>query len=190
MKKITLALMLLVSLVSTAQKLTLTPAGLRSEADPTKDFVVVEVEGKTAAEMYKNVYEYIQKTYKNPLAAINARVEDSYIQYDTHISKLILAKMGFSSGVYDVEYNTRIDFKDGKAKISFTEFTFPPSLEGNKYKFNIQGGTFDGYVVYNKKGELKDETSKLKLEVEFNLIVDQLKEVMSGAYKFAKKEEW
>ena len=187
MKKIILSIALMLTLSSFAQKVVVTPEGVRSESDTTKDFFVIDVPGKTAAELYTNVYNFIQKTYKNPHLVIKGKVAGEFIHFMTHADKLVVAKAGFTKNIYDMTYVTQFDFKDGKVKLTFQNFEFSPDVAANNYKFNFKGGTFDGYSIYNKKGELKDEGAKSQIESYFISQIDLLKSALDGNFK---KEEW
>lgn len=189
MKKLLTLFVCAVGFVAHSQKLVVTPDGLRAEADATKDYVVVDVPGKTAAEQYKNLYNYIQMSYKNPDAVIKGKVEGEYLSFETYKPDAVLGKAGMSKSTFNAKYTTRVDFKDGKARITFSDidWTMPPG-KGN-YKILWKGGAFDGYIIYNKKGELKEEGNKLQVEELFNKQIDTVKSALNGTAA-AKKEEW
>ena len=84
MKKIGI-LLLLVSGIMTAQETEFT-------FDNTKgmtDFIVVNVEGKTAPEIYKKVIEWIKITYKNPDKVILSTIAVSYTHLTLPTSDLV-----------------------------------------------------------------------------------------------------
>lgn len=77
MKKIVL-LLLFISGIMTAQESEFT-------FDSTKgmtDFVVINVEGKTAPEIYKKVIEWIKITYKNPDKVILSTIDNEYVRFE------------------------------------------------------------------------------------------------------------
>ena len=49
-----------------AQEFTVTPTGLKDNANLEKTYVVINTPGKTAEQNYNNVIKYINKTYKSP----------------------------------------------------------------------------------------------------------------------------
>ena len=65
MKKILFILILITSVVY-AQEFTVTPNGLRDNANLEQSYVVINTPGKTAEQNYNNTIKYINKTYKSP----------------------------------------------------------------------------------------------------------------------------
>jgi len=51
---------------------------------------------------------------------------------------------------------------------------------GTKVRVLFSGGAFDGYPIYNKKGELKREETKADLEAYFNNTILKITEFLSG----------
>ena len=67
------------------QKLTVTANGLRDENNIDKMYLVIDVEGRSAKQLYDNTYKYIIKTYKNPDNVIKGKIEGEYLKYNTHV---------------------------------------------------------------------------------------------------------
>lgn len=83
--------------------------------------VVVEVEGKTAAELYKLAVNWLNETYKNPDEVIKGQIEGEYIRWQG------TAGYSYCRDVIGVlycdncRYTTEIRFKDGRFKYEIIE---------------------------------------------------------------------
>ena len=87
MRKIILLTMIAFCTLSYAQSLVVTPNGLRDSTDTEKTFVVINVEGKTAKELYDNAIKYINRNYKSPDDVIKGKIEGEINFYFTFIYK-------------------------------------------------------------------------------------------------------
>lgn len=189
MKKLLIFGALIIAFATNAQKVTVTTTGIKSESDVTKDYVVIDAPNKTAADLYNNILKYIQKTYKNPDAVLKGKVENDYFRFETYKPSAVLAKAGMSKAVFSVKFVTQIDFKDGKAKVTFNNIEYiGPSESAIPLHLHYQGGAFDGYVIYNKKGEVKDQSAKTQIEDYFNGQILELSNALNGVD--ASKEGW
>jgi hypothetical protein len=111
MKKLFL-LLFLVSMSAFAQeKISITPTGVAP--------AVIEMPGKTAAELYKKTKEWINIYYKNPKEVLKGDIENDLIRID-----------GFAVGGYktkgmgivydfDYSYTLEIQFKEGKCRYEY-----------------------------------------------------------------------
>ncbi len=78
MNKIVLGLLMVVSFYSNAQETEFTFTADRGMTD----FIVTQVEGKTAPEIYKKVIDWIKITYKNPNEVILSTIENEYVRFE------------------------------------------------------------------------------------------------------------
>lgn len=139
MKKILLVLTLIIGFSVSAQELKfvedteITKHGLAKGyvSRVVDNFVVIEKEG-TAAELYSNLMDYIQKTYTSPDEVIKSATPDEYIRIEGHgqVDK-------YFKGYYTIEFRV----KDGKIKMSFLKF-------GNTINY------FDGVMTRKKNGKI------------------------------------
>ena len=102
MKKIVFGLLMTVSLYSNAQETEFT---FNSERGMT-DFIVTQVEGKTAPEIYKKAIEWIKVAFKNPDKVILSTIENEFIRFEG-VSDIIRRKK---------KYQIEISIKDGEYK--------------------------------------------------------------------------
>lgn len=180
MKKTRLLTLLLTLIVlnSFGQKLSVTPNGLRDTNDFGKTYVVINVEGKTAKQLFGNAINYINKNYKNPEAVIKGKIEGEYLKYVTHVSNFLLINNSGAKILIDANYTIELSFKDGKIKCEIIELDMYTKTGG--YKVLFAGGAFDGYPIYNKKGELKRPDTKTEIETYFNGQINSLSEFLQG----------
>lgn len=111
MKKLFL-LLVLVSFSGFAQeKITITPTGVAP--------VVIEMEGKTAAELFKKTKEWINTYYKNPKEVLKAEIENEMIRVDGYaIGGYKTKGLGMTTD-YDYDYTLEIQFKDNKVRYNY-----------------------------------------------------------------------
>jgi len=180
MKKIIVATTLLLSFISSAQYV-VTPNGLKSSLDETKEYVVFEAEGKAAKDLYQNTINYINKNYKNPDEVIKGKVEGEFIKFNTHADKVMaLTPMGMKL-YYDANFTTEVEFKEGKFKVTIHSIEMlPDDVSMGRIPFAFS-------TLWNRKNELKKEQQKKEIEDYFNSFVNNLK---AGVTSSIKKEEW
>lgn len=178
MKKLFLFALFVFSTLAYGQKLVVTPLGLRDADDVKKTYVVVSAEGKTAKQLYDNAEKYVNKSYHSPEDVIKGKIEGEYLRFITHISDFLEVN---NSGVMiptDADYAVELNFKDGKAKIEISSLDIYSQKGG--YKVLFSGGAFQGYPIYDKKGNLKRPDTKLFIESYFNSQLNTIAEFLSG----------
>lgn len=178
MNKIILIIVGLLSSISYSQKFTVTPNGLKDEINIDKTFVVISIEDKTAKELYENAIKYINRTYKNPDEVIKGKTESEYLKFITHVPSFLTVKNGGVKMQIEANYTTEINFKDGKIKMEIIALDMFGTNGG--YKVLFTGGAFDGYPIYNKKGDLKRPETKTDIETYFNLQIINLANALKG----------
>lgn len=152
----------------------LTPNGFVSVTDTSKNFVVLDFDGKSQSELFKKFLITITTDYRSPQDVIS-KVENEVITINGIESKAIRRnKLGHN---FDINYTVSIHFKDGKVKIDAPTFkltTFTDKLQTlhlNWTRININGSDLG---IYGKKGKLNSEMAKNDLENMFNKLVDLL----------------
>jgi hypothetical protein len=175
MRNFLLLALILFSFSTFAQKLQVTPNGLRNSEDSEKSFVIIPVEGKTAKQLYDESVKYINKNYKSAEDVIKGKIEGEYLKFVTYAPKFILLKNGFVKVPFDAKYTIELNFKDGKAKYEISELEM--NSDGGYLSFT---GSGISYFIYNKKGELKREDAKNNIEEYFNRNLSSLANFLKG----------
>lgn len=185
MKNLILIYFITFSSIAFGQKLSVNPNGLRDEANTNNPYVVIEAEGKSAKQLYDNALNHINKSYKNPENVIKVKTEGEYIRFNTHVSSFIFVNNAGVKIPINVNYTIELSFKDGKAKLEVVDLDMYSETGG--YKVLFTGGAFDGYPIYNKKGELKRPDTKSDIETYFNSQIDSIKASLLG---ISAKDDW
>lgn len=178
MKRIILFALIAISTISYGQKLVVTPTGLKNTDELEKTFVVINADGKTAKELYDNGLKYINKNYKNPDDVIKGKTEGEYLKFITHVENFLIIKNTGAKIQIDADYTCELSFKDGKVKFEIISLDMPADKGGFKVLFT--GGAFDGYPIYNKKGDLKRPETKSEIENYFNSQISTLSDFLQG----------
>lgn len=180
MKRLILLLLTALCTLTYGQKLVVTPDGLRDANDNEKTFVVLNAEGKTAKQLYDNAINYINKNYKSPDDVIKGKTEGEYLKFVTHVSKFLLVITARAKILIDADYTLELNFKDGNVKFEVISLDMYNTAG---YKVLFAGSTRKGYLIYNKKGELKRPDIKTEIENYFNSKINSLTEFLEGKSK-------
>lgn len=176
MKKIILLTFIAISSISFGQKLVVSPTGLKDANEPEKTFVIINAEGKSSNELYNNAIKYINKNYKSPNDVIKAKTEAEYIKFVTHVENFLVIKNSGAKIFINADYTCELTFKDGKVK--FEIITLDMYGDKGGYKVLFTGGAFDGYPIYNKKGDLKRPETKNEIENYFNSQISSISDFL------------
>ncbi len=159
------------------QKFIVTPEGLRDSSNIEKSYVVIEIEGKSAKQLFDNAKRYIIQTYKNPDVVQKGTIENEYIKFKTYIPYIASINTGLSKLKYDANYFTEIYFKDGKVKLEVVNLEIMTA--GVPLNFKPKGA-LGGWSIFNNKGELKQETAKSEIENYFSVLINSLSSYLKG----------
>jgi hypothetical protein len=111
MKKLFLLLVLVAISGFSQEKISISPTGVAP--------VVIEMEGKTAAELFKKTKEWINTYYKNPQEVLKAEIENEMIRIDGFAVGGYKTKgLGVITN-YDYDYTLEIQFKDNKLRYNY-----------------------------------------------------------------------
>ena len=120
MRKLSLLLFCISSLLCFSQSFVATPSGLVCAADETKEYVVVSFEGISAERLYQLTQNFRQKHYANPTKVIQVDITNEFLSINTFAGRFMnFSHWGVSMGV-DINFTAEFSFKDGKIKIQFT----------------------------------------------------------------------
>jgi hypothetical protein len=187
MKKLLVLTMVLVSFVSYGQEFIITTDGLKDKNSIEKTFVVINVEGKTAKQLYDNAILYVNTTYKNPSAVMRGNVNDEFLSFTTHTSTFYMDS--YIKRNISVDYITSLTFKDGKVKYEIQELEMVCNETRPQISLHLSGGMLQ-YSIYNNSGKLKKEDTKKDLESHFNYNIIAIKKYLEGKSSATKKDDF
>lgn len=186
MKKILVFVFVIMCIYTNAQTLVVTQNGLRDSSNIEKEYVVLNVENKTAKELYDNIMKYINLNYKNPKEVIKGSVEADFIKFDTYVSGFPLVKSMGVTMEMGTNYTTLLSFQDNKIKFEILDLVMKNRNGPTVTIFS--GSAFSGYAIFNKSGELKRDETKIDIENYFN---NKIKSIVDAAYDRAKsRKDW
>lgn len=101
-----------------------------------------------------------------------------YLKIITHVENFLIVNNSGAKISIDADYTYELSFKDGKVKFEIINLIM--SAKNGGYKVLFTGGLFDGYPIYNKKGDLKRPETKSDIENYFNLQILKISEFLQG----------
>jgi len=181
MKNLILLLTLTLSMQVFGQKYTVTQNGLRDENDVEKTFLVLEIDGLSAKQLYDNAIKYVNEKYKNPEEVIKGKTDGEYLKFDTYVSDFLLYNNSGAKIPIQATYTTELRFKDGKVKYEIISIDM--TAKTGNYHVLFSGGLMEGYIIYKKNGKLFKEETKADIENYFNLSLNDLLKFLKGEDK-------
>ena len=156
---------------SNIQKFELTKDGVKP--------IILVFDSLTAPTIYKKTLNWVQETYKNPSEVLKTNIENEKIRVDG-IKKNVWFYKGMGMKIfYDVEYSFYVEFKDGKAKLSFTF--------GNTW--NEGKSSYVDYTkIYKENGDVYSMYKETKPGME--LMMNELALSFFKYVKEVKKSDW
>lgn len=156
----------LIPLLSISQ-LKLTPRGLVDETDLSKEYIVIDFEGYSKADLYNSYKSYVLKSFNSPKHVVD-EVENTSIRITGSSDKIIgsyktspLDKFSTSVGNYIV----LSEFKDGRVKFSVLQIDWHNQGFGSGYDFVLVGDfkkLSSKRAIFNSSGELDAKWEWLK----------------------------
>ncbi len=165
-------MMLLCATMVYSQSYEIAQNGLINSEDPEKTFLVLEVNEKTAQDLYSNATKYINESYKNPDEVIKGKTENEYLRFDTYVSGFGTVKNGGVTLTTNAKYTIELKFKDGKVRFEITQLEITADNGGLPVTYT--GSMWKGYPIYNKKGAVRLPETKEQIESYFNSKVSDL----------------
>lgn len=146
MKKVLfICLIMLLTTISLNAQFKATPNGVATIDG--KDFYVVDIEGKSASELYKSVMGYILSNFKNPEIVSSKQVDEMITLHGTYPSAFICKKVLGMAIAADVNLNIVMYFKDGKIR-------FDTPIVNSMYFSNTQQVRFSGGASVMGEGDI------------------------------------
>ena len=194
MKKLLFILLSISVSVATAQEAEFT---FNNERGMT-DFVVANVEGKTAPEIYKKAIEWLKITYKNPDKVILSTIENEYIRFEGSSGSFYSINLGFMGKSYQqTKYQIEISIKDGRYKfdiIGMENYTSPSQYSSGGWSDNtlFNANVTKEYLekfIYKKDGTLRSAWKNINdVPVYFNDLNKSLLDYIMVSQK--KNDGW
>lgn len=179
MKTFTAIALLFIGFSSSAQdtKFELTP-------EKFTDYVVVPLEGKTQAEIYKKTLQWIEFTYKNPKEVIKANIENEYIRFEGIKENIYSIQVKKQVFYYPIRYTIEISFKDGKAKFDVTN---TESSSGQSGYFSIK---LEEPAKFFETNKYKTSYNVSEIPNHYNSLVNSFSEFVKSDAIPSKKSDW
>ncbi len=172
MKKLVSVLIAISAFNLCAQVYVVTPDGLRDKDIADQSYLVIDVEGKTASQLYDNALKYVNATHKNPEYAIKGSVTGEYLKFTTYVPDFLIIEHMKANYDMNLSLTTELNFKDGRVKLEFIEIGMATD-SGTKLLFMQEMVGVD-IPIYTKKLELKKPEAKTAIETYFNGRVNEL----------------
>lgn len=162
------------------------------------DFIVVNIESKSATEIYKKVIEWIKVTYKNPDKVILSTIENEYVRFEGSSSAVYPVNVPLMGKSYqDTKYQIEISIKDGKYKfdligmenyISPSQYSRGGWTPNTLFDKNVDKEYLDKFI-YKKDGTIRSYYKYINdVPVYFNDLNKSLVESITAIVK--KNDSW
>lgn len=162
---------------------TLTPKGFVSTEDVSKDYIVLNIDVVSQADLFKKVLGYLHKVYRSPKDVIS-QIDNESITVNG-VQDNTIRRNRFH--VLDLNYTITYEFKDNKIKVNAPGFVITGYSDGPQTLHLVANNSFTGSSlgIYNTKHQLKSELAKEDLEFFFNKHISLLQEGLNS-----KGEDW
>jgi len=171
-------LLFLLTSYANAQYFEVTQFGLKSKDKPELSYVVIDLPGLKANEIYARIIKYINHTMNDSEASQKGNVLNEYVRYRTYYENFVGYRQGLTTITISADYHTEIMIKDEKIKVEFIGLKM--KAVGNPYEMVFSAGLLDGYyIVFKKDGKLFKPEVKLEMEQYFNSQVESLKTALT-----------
>lgn len=158
-----------------SQKLIATPEGLRDSLNVEKSYVVIEVKGKTAKQLYNLCIDFVNNKYKNSKDAMSSiPIDGEFFSYKTVVPKFSLTGGKFLTTTLNqnIEYDTELSFKEGHIKYEIKKL----HMYTKDYEVLFKGSSWTDVAIFNKSNKLVLKIAKDNLESHYNSIINEIKD--------------
>lgn len=192
MKKTLIFIISLLFAVEAYGQFKMTPLGMKTEGKK-KDYYVLEYPGKTQKEIFESAVFFMMSEYPSRHNMMNV-VEFESVGFNVMARNAVIDGKSVTAPQLDMQYNVRMDFKDGKLRI------WPPVIKriGKRngssnetllisplYRYGDVPFSLDHTVIYNKNGRLKRKHAKKSIEKYFGELTKELDRYISS-----KGDDW
>ena len=134
------------------------------------EYYVVDVDGKTASDLYNAVETYILSNFKNPDLVFSGQ-KDKTINLHGKFPNAFYDKRTFGNYPVCVELNLVMRFKDGKIRFDIPSVSYMGIESLNdEFKFSMPRVLITGTTLYTEKGKVLDQ----KIIDNFNSFINGL----------------
>jgi len=151
MRKFLLTLLIAVPAFVVAQDATVPTKFEWTKDKGLTDYIVVPLEGKTAAKMYTEVFGWMVD--RSDLKIIK-KVDDEFVVVEGRTTELFCSNVMGSANCEPVIYTFEMSFKDGKYKFDVTSMKWDEKSSNMLIPIEIAPPFTSNY--YNKKGEIRN----------------------------------
>jgi hypothetical protein len=187
MKKLLLGALLLLSVSIFSQS-----TDFKFTKEGFTDYVVIPIDGKTQADLYKKTLEWVQVTYNTPKEVLKGEIENDYIRIEGVTKNGLCMKTLGLNTCNMVKYQIEISFKDGKYK--FDVIKVEQYLNPSQYS---SGGWSEVPIettvyAYKENGDIRNVFKQYpeNLETIFNTLNDSLKKFITTNTTTTKTKDW
>ena len=162
------------------------------------DFIVVNVEGKSAPEIYKKVIEWIKITYKNPDKVILSTIDNEYVRFEGSSGALYSINIPLMGKSYqETKYQIEISIKDGRYKfdiIGMENYLAPSQYSRGGWSENVLFNKnldkeYLEKTIYKKDGTLRSPWKNINdVPIYFNDLNKSILESITPSVK--KNDGW
>lgn len=152
-------LLCLAALFVQAQSMKLTPNDFVDTTDESKNYVVLNFEGKSQQDLYKAVLKFVNSYYNNP-EKVTTKIEGEQIVIDAIQQKAT----GWGRGNdLDFFYKITMDFKDGRLRFS-PNYKYLENYNGIEYPLVKKSNLWVKTALFNSDGKVRKEAAQQELE--------------------------
>lgn len=175
---------MLCSFSISAQQFKLTPTGFVSKEDTSKNYVVLQYDGKTQSEIYNDVLTALNAKYVSAQTVLS-KVENRSITINARGQKVRRTSMHS----FDNDYTIVLAFKDGKMKVEAPVVRLTSFAAGHLQEMHLTYGgiSLNGshFGIFKKSGKVKYKKTVEDLETFANDFIAQL-----HSNNLNRKESW
>lgn len=172
MRKILLLSLFAALSIPTFAQFVLTPEGFKVDGDGSKQFIVVECDGKTQQELFNSTQAFINKSYNSP-NFVTSNVSNEMITLTAEDEIGFGKMMGAYMAVGNYQYKISTHFKDGRMRIDVPVVSFPYKIANKNIYLSGKTG-MASMSIYSQDGKLKEKPAKERIESIVNAVVSAL----------------
>lgn len=113
-------------------------------------YVVNEVDGMSANDMYQKSINWIKEMFKNPDKVIKAQIEGEMVRFNGTCVDCILVQVMGSKSYFTASYTVSLYFKDGRYKFEIKDYIYNT---GSPYF--VKTSLEDVSPFYKKNGDVR-----------------------------------
>lgn len=157
-------------------------------------YLVVDVEGKKAKELYDTALNWIKETYENPDKVLKMQIDGKKLRFEGYKERLISINNSFAKLNYNGTYNIELSFKDGKYKFECynLEYFVPTTayVKGGKTPVYLKSAAKEKY--FKKNGFIRTYYKEFPENIQslLNGLNDSLKKYLEKDSSKTEEDDW